>query len=231
MKRIKEFLSSVPMTIVGGVFLVLSFVLPMLNVKSPVDPAWVTVIISGLPLLYLAVWRIIYNPGISKISSALLITVAMIAAIVIGDLFAAGEVAFIMAIGEILEDMMDGKIDEDSVSKDEVIDLLTPLSMNSFVELSELFGVEDSDIVQAWSLIITVIWVVAIFLIVLTALGVLFQKSWLMVLSLIFGIVFILITAGTTYLLFTAIAYIATAVLFSKLKKSYKAYKRACKKA
>lgn len=105
MKKIKEFLSSVPMTIVGGVFLVLSLVLPRLNVHLPVDPAWVTVIICGLPLLYLAVFRIIYNPGISKISSALLITVAMIAAIVIGDLFAAGEVAFIMALGEILEDL------------------------------------------------------------------------------------------------------------------------------
>ena len=105
MKKIKEFLSSVPMTIVGGVFLVLSLVLPRLNVHLPVDPAWVTVIISGLPLLYLAVFRIICNPGISKISSALLITVAMIAAIVIGDLFAAGEVAFIMALGEILEDL------------------------------------------------------------------------------------------------------------------------------
>ncbi|MBQ3075129.1 MAG: cation-translocating P-type ATPase, partial [Clostridia bacterium] len=105
MKKIKEFLSSVPMTIVGGVFLVLSLVLPRFNVHLPVDPAWVTVIISGLPLLYLAVFRIIYNPGISKISSALLITVAMIAAIVIGDLFAAGEVAFIMALGEILEDL------------------------------------------------------------------------------------------------------------------------------
>lgn len=105
MKKIKEFLSSVPMTIVGGVFLVLSLVLPKVNVNLPVDPAWVTVIISGFPLLYLAVFRIIYNPGISKISSALLITVAMIAAIVIGDLFAAGEVAFIMALGEILEDL------------------------------------------------------------------------------------------------------------------------------
>lgn len=54
--------------------------------------------------MYLAVWRIIYNPGISKISSALLITIAMFAAIAIGDLFAAGEVAFIMAIGALLED-------------------------------------------------------------------------------------------------------------------------------
>jgi signal peptidase I len=77
----------------------------MLNVKLPVDPAWVTVIISGLPLLYLAVRKLIFNSGITKISSALLITAAMIAAIVIGDLFAAGEVAFIMAIGEILEDL------------------------------------------------------------------------------------------------------------------------------
>ena len=41
----------------------------------------------------------------SKTSSALLISIAMIAAIAIGDLFAAGEVAFIMEIGAILEDM------------------------------------------------------------------------------------------------------------------------------
>ena len=105
MKKIIDFLSGIPMTIVGGVFLILSFVLPRVNVNLPVDPAWVTVIISGIPLLYLAVWRIIHNPGISKISSALLITIAMIAAIIIGDLFAAGEVAFIMALGAILEDI------------------------------------------------------------------------------------------------------------------------------
>lgn len=55
-------------------------------------------------MVYLAVWRVVYNPGISKISSALLITIAMFAAIAIGDLFAAGEVAWIMAIGAILEE-------------------------------------------------------------------------------------------------------------------------------
>lgn len=105
LKKMDDILSSVPATLVGGVFLILSFVLSKTGVNFPVDPAWITVLISGLPLLYLAVWRIIHNPGISKISSALLITIAMIAAIAIGDLFAAGEVAFIMAIGEILEDM------------------------------------------------------------------------------------------------------------------------------
>lgn len=105
LKRINDILAGIPATLVGGVFLVLSFVLPRVGVNLGIDPAWVTIIISGVPLLYLAVWRIIYNPGISKISSALLITVAMFAAIAIGDLFAAGEVAFIMAIGAILEDM------------------------------------------------------------------------------------------------------------------------------
>ena len=105
LKKINDILAGIPMTAVGGVFLVLSFVLPRIGVELPVDPAWVTVVISGIPLLYLAVWRVIYNPGISKISSALLITIAMFAAIAIGDLFAAGEVVFIMAIGAILEDM------------------------------------------------------------------------------------------------------------------------------
>lgn len=105
MKKIREFLSSVPMTVIGGVFLLLSFFLPRLDVNLPVDPAWITVIISGLPLLYLAIYRVIHNSGISKISSALLISIAMVAAIIIGDLFAAGEVAFIMALGEILEDL------------------------------------------------------------------------------------------------------------------------------
>ena len=84
-KKFISYLEGLPATIVGGLFLVLSLVMPKLGVSLPVDPAWVTVIISGIPLLYLAVSRIIYNPGISKISSALLITIAMIAAICIGS--------------------------------------------------------------------------------------------------------------------------------------------------
>ena len=114
LKKINDFLAGLPMTVVVGVFLLLDLV-PHLTEEFggnpltlnflPFDPAWVTIIISGIPLLYLAIWRIIHNPGISKISSALLICIAMFAAIGIGDLFAAGEVVFIMAIGAILEDM------------------------------------------------------------------------------------------------------------------------------
>ena len=104
LKKVNDFLAGVPMTIVGGVFLVVSLALSLTGNQFPVDPAWVSVMICGIPLLYLSVWRIIHNHGISKISSAFLISIAMIAAIAIGDLFAAGEVAFIMAIGAILEE-------------------------------------------------------------------------------------------------------------------------------
>ena len=104
LKRVNDFLAGIPMTILAGVFLVLSLVLSLMDISIPIDPAWASVIISGLPLLYLALWRVVHNKGIAKISSALLISIAMIAAIAIGDLFAAGEVAFIMALGAILEE-------------------------------------------------------------------------------------------------------------------------------
>ena len=113
LKKVNDFLAGLPMTIVAGVFLLIDLVPHIMEEFGgtevhlsilPFDPAWVTVIISGIPLLYLAIWRIIYNRGIAKISSALLICIAMFAALAIGELFAAGEVAFIMALGALLED-------------------------------------------------------------------------------------------------------------------------------
>ena len=89
-------------TIVSGVFLVASLILMLTKTEVPFDPAWVTVVLSGYPLLYLAITRLVYQKWIS---SCLLISMAMVASLAIGELFAAGEVAFIMAIGAILEDM------------------------------------------------------------------------------------------------------------------------------
>lgn len=64
------------------------------------NPALVAVVLSGLPLAYEA-FRTLFAER--RITSALLITLAMIAALSIGETFAAGEVAFIMALGEKLE--------------------------------------------------------------------------------------------------------------------------------
>lgn len=113
LKKVNDFLAGLPMTIVAGIFLLIDLIPHLIEEFGgtkvhlsflPFDPAWVTIIISGIPLLYLAVWRIIYNRGIAKISSALLICIAMFAALAIGEMFAAGEVAFIMALGALLED-------------------------------------------------------------------------------------------------------------------------------
>lgn len=100
-KKVNGLFSGVPMTIIAGVFLVASLVLLLRGTGLFIDPAWVTVVICGFPLLYLAVTRLIFQRWIS---SALLISIAMVASIGIGELFAAGEVAFIMAVGAILEE-------------------------------------------------------------------------------------------------------------------------------
>ena len=111
--RIHDILSGLYMTILAGLFLLLDGIPhlieefggqnPFQNI-FPFEPSWITVIICGFPLVYLSIRRIVYNKGISKISSALLISMAMFAAIAIGDIFAAGEVAFIMALGALLEE-------------------------------------------------------------------------------------------------------------------------------
>lgn len=109
MTKLIKFFDSIPATLVGGIFMVASVVLPKFNINLPINLAWITIIISGTPLIYSAIRKIIFNKGISKISSTLLISIAMISAIAIGDLFAAAEVAFIMAIGGILEEKTTAK--------------------------------------------------------------------------------------------------------------------------
>lgn len=92
--------------VISGISLVASF---MLNghgchgesSQGLLDPAWVALVICGVPLLKEAVLAVVIE---RKIRASLLISTAMVACVTIGQLFAAGEVAFIMALGEKLED-------------------------------------------------------------------------------------------------------------------------------
>jgi len=102
LKKISDLFAGVKLTLIAGIFLVFSLILLLTGKSFIIDPAWITVIISGYPLVYLAVTRLVQQKWIS---SALLISIAMLASLAIGELFAAGEVAFIMSIGAILEDM------------------------------------------------------------------------------------------------------------------------------
>ena len=101
--EITDFLFGLKMTIISGIFLLIAVIFMIFGIDVPVylNPAWGTVIISGIPMLLLAMTRLIREKWIS---SALLIAIAMVASLLIGEVFAAGEVAWIMALGALLED-------------------------------------------------------------------------------------------------------------------------------
>ena len=101
--EIIDFLFGLKMTIISGIFLLISVIFMIFGINIPIylNPAWGTVIISGIPMLLLAMVRLIREKWIS---SALLIAIAMVASLLIGEVFAAGEVAWIMALGALLED-------------------------------------------------------------------------------------------------------------------------------
>ena len=98
-----DFLFGLKMTILSGIFLLIAVIFMIFGIDTPVylNPAWGAVIISGIPMLLLAMTRLIREKWIS---SALLIAIAMVASLMIGEIFAAGEVAWIMALGALLED-------------------------------------------------------------------------------------------------------------------------------
>ena len=101
--EITDFLFGLKMTSLSGIFLLIAIIFMILGIDTPVylNPAWGTVIISGIPMLLLAMTRLIREKWVS---SALLIAIAMVASLLIGEIFAAGEVAWIMALGALLED-------------------------------------------------------------------------------------------------------------------------------
>ena len=101
-----ETLAGIKMTTISGIFLAISIIFILLKIQTPLDPSLICVIISGLPIIYTAITDLIHN---HKISSDLLVTLALISCLIIGQNFAAGEVAFIMAIGELLEEYTVGR--------------------------------------------------------------------------------------------------------------------------
>jgi len=95
-----ERLESWKATLISALFLVGSLVGLLGNQPQLEQLAWGTIILSGLPLFREALEALLCE---GRITSGLLISMAIVASIVIGEPFAAGEIALIMAIGELLE--------------------------------------------------------------------------------------------------------------------------------
>ncbi|OPX92260.1 MAG: Copper-exporting P-type ATPase A [Pelotomaculum sp. PtaB.Bin013] len=87
------------------VFLIISFIsviFSFFNVGNlPIDAAWVAILLCGIPIIKGAVVGLVTE---FDIKADVLVSIALIASVIIGEIFAAGEVAFIMALGAYLEE-------------------------------------------------------------------------------------------------------------------------------
>ena len=85
--------------VLGGLSLIISLfdLIPL-----PFDAAWIAIILCGIPIIMEAVIGLITA---FDIKADVLVSLALIASVCIGEDFAAGEVAFIMQLGALLEDL------------------------------------------------------------------------------------------------------------------------------
>ena len=85
--------------VISGVALLAS----MLHLQpQPFDPAWVAIILCGIPIIMEAFIGLVTE---FDIKADVLVSIALLASVVIGEDFAAGEVVFIMQIGGLLEEL------------------------------------------------------------------------------------------------------------------------------
>ncbi len=88
------------------VFLVISgiaVILSLIHISFlPFDAAWIAVVFCGVPILLEAFIGLVTR---FDIKADVLVSMALIASLAIGEIFAAGEVAFIMQLGGLLEEL------------------------------------------------------------------------------------------------------------------------------
>ena len=83
---------------ISAVALLLSF---LEVVPGPVDPAWLAVLLCGVPIIKEGAEGLFTR---FDIKADVLVSLALLASVIIGEIFAAGEVAFIMQLGALLEE-------------------------------------------------------------------------------------------------------------------------------
>jgi heavy metal translocating P-type ATPase len=88
----------VTLLVISGIALAIS----LTGIKLPFNIAWVAIILCGVPIILEAIIGLVTE---FDIKADVLVSLALIASVCIGEDFAAGEVAFIMQIGGLLEDL------------------------------------------------------------------------------------------------------------------------------
>ncbi len=85
--------------VTSAFFLAISFVA---GDSLAVDPAWVAIVLCGVPIVVEAFIAIVTE---FDVKADLLVSLALVASVAIGEYFAAGEVALIMQLGGLLEEL------------------------------------------------------------------------------------------------------------------------------
>lgn len=85
--------------IISGITLIISI---FDLVPLPFDIAWVAIVLCGIPIIMEAIIGLVTA---FDIKADVLVAMALIAAVITGEIFAAGEVAFIMQLGALLENL------------------------------------------------------------------------------------------------------------------------------
>jgi len=108
-ERVEEFMEvggikkEIILLCISGASLILSLIDQKVDfIPLPFDIAWVSIILCGIPIVIGALLGLISK---FDIRAGVLVSIALIASVCIGEDFAAGEVAFIMQLGELLEDL------------------------------------------------------------------------------------------------------------------------------
>lgn len=87
-----------------------ALVASFLEVPLPVDAGWLTILLCGVPIIWEAFHAVIKE---RDIKADLLVSLALLASLYIGEIFAAAEIAFIMQLGAYLEEITVAKAQAD----------------------------------------------------------------------------------------------------------------------
>lgn len=85
--------------VISGISLILSLTKVL---HLPFDISWISIVLCGVPIILEAIIGLVTE---FDIKADVLVSIALIASVCIGEDFAAGEVAFIMQLGALLEDL------------------------------------------------------------------------------------------------------------------------------
>ncbi len=95
----KDAIRDIVFIVISGVALVASF----FNISIfGLNAAWISIVLCGIPIIKEAIIGLVTS---FDIKADVLVSIALVASVIIGEIFAAGEVAFIMQIGALLEEL------------------------------------------------------------------------------------------------------------------------------